>query len=454
MLAKEMAKHLELDTFLIQYGLSRPNARACAPSRLAPSRRPVQTRSHCAPPRLAPSSRWAVAQRTAPLAANAASTAETLAAEAAGVDAAAGSHRRRQRWHAAWKALPAIVLVALIAGGGVATSILSLWVRPDGVAPLDWLVAVGTGLVVSLLIIEPCLAARAHLRRTHRDLQRYQRDRSAEAERAQAERRAERDEVMARRLTRMGAAAYAEEATEAHRARERSREAARAEAAHHATKRRTLAIGSALALPALPAPSSAPHAPADAAAEELAMDVRSPLTAVNMNAVSQRIPRRRGGESSHSYHSRRSDQSSRYSDDESSRSYHSRHSDQSSRYSDDESFGASSHDCSNDAYSQYSCSQYSGSQYSGSQYDGSQYDGRSRPGRAGGSAGGSNGSERRRRLDFAGSADSHSSHSSHISHSSPPFPGMHSRHQRGRHESRGRRHYSTDSSIADDSLGA
>ena len=341
------------------------------------------------------------------------------------MDAAAGSHRRRQRWHAAWKALPAIVLVALIAGGGVATSILSLWVRPDGVAPLDWLVAVGTGLVVSLLIIEPCLAARAHLRRTHRDLQRYQRDRSAEAERAQAERRAERDEVMARRLTRMGAAAYAEEATEAHRARERAREAARAEAARHATERRTLAIGSALALPALPAPSSAPHAPADAAAEELAMDVRSPLTAVNMNAVSPRIPRRRGGESS--------------------RSYHSRHSDQSSRYSDDESFGASSHDCSIDAYSQYS-----GSQYSGSQYDGSQYDGRSRPGRAEGSAGGSSGSERRRRrrLDFAGSADSHSSHCS------PPFPGMHSRHQRGRHESRGRRHYSTDSSIADDSLGA
>lgn len=431
MLAKEMAKDLELDTFLIQYGLSRPNARACAPSRLAPSRRPVQTRSHCAPSRLAPSSRWAVAQRTAPLAASAASTAETLAAEAAGVDAAVGSHRRRQRWHAAWKALPAIVLVALIAGGGVATSILSLWVRPDGVAPLDWLVAVGTGLVVSLLIIEPCLAARAHLRRTHRDLQRYQRDRSAEAERAQAERRAERDEVMARRLTRMGAAAYAEEATEAHRARERAREAARAEAARHATERRTLAIGSALALPALPAlpaPSSAPHAPADAAAEELAMDVRSPWTAVNMNAVSPRIPRRRGGESS--------------------RSYHSRHSDQSSRYSDDESFGASSHGCSIDAYSQYSGSQCSGSQYDGSQYDGSRCGGRSRPGRAGGSAGGSSGSERRRRLDFGGSADSHSSHSS------PPFPGMHSRHQRGRHESRGRRHYSTDSSIADDSLGA
>lgn len=434
MLAKEMAKDLELDTFLIQYGLSRPNARACAPSRLAPSRRPVQTRSHCAPSKLAPSSRWAVAQRTAPLAANAASTAETLAAEAAGVDAAAGSHRRRQRWHAAWKALPAIVLVALIAGGGVATSILSLWVRPDGVAPLDWLVAVGTGLVVSLLIIEPCLAARAHLRRTHRDLQRYQRDRSAEAERAQAERRAERDEVMARRLTRMGAAAYAEEATEAHRARERAREAARAEAARHATERRTLAIGSALALPALPAPSSAPHAPADAAAEELAMDVRSPLTAVNMNAVSPRIPRRRGGESS--------------------RSYHSWHSDQSSRYSDDESFGASSHGCSIDAYSQCSGSQCSGSQYDGSQYDGSRCGGRSRPGRAEGSAGGSSGSERRRRLDFAGRADSHSSHSSHSSHCSPPFPGMHSRHQRGRHESRGRRHYSTDSSIADDSLGA
>ena len=408
MLAKEMAKDLELDTFHIQYGLSRPNARDSAPSRLAP-------RSRCAGQSLrSPSSRWAVAQRTAPLAASAADTAETLAAEAADVDAVMGSPRRRlgrsprrrQRWKAAWKALPTIVLVALIAGGGVATSILSLWVRPDGVAPWDWLVAVGTGLVMSLLIIEPCLATRAHLHRTHRDLQRYQRDRSAEAERAQAERREEHDEAMARRLLRMGAAAYAEEATEAQRARELAREAARAEATRHATERRTLAIGSALALTA---PSSAPHTPADAAAEELAMAGRSPLNDVSMNAVSPRIPRR-GGERSHSCHS----------------------SDQSSRYGDDESFGASSHARSIDAYSQYS---------------GSRCGDRSRVGRAGGSAGGSSGSERRRRLDFAGSADPHSS---------PPFPGMHSRHQRasGRHESRGRRHYSTDYSITDDSLGA
>ena len=190
---REMREEMELDAFMSQFGLNGQCGKG-----VASSARPAGSGQ------LRAGSKWGLVQKAAPTAAEAARAAAAAVLEAE--EAAEASRERARRSSTSWctLALPSLILVLLLLGGGVATAALALWARTDGTTPPEWPTAVGLGLGLSWLVVEPLILSWRYAVHLARDSARQECDRHDYSAMADEERRALYEHARVRRLARMG----------------------------------------------------------------------------------------------------------------------------------------------------------------------------------------------------------------------------------------------------------